>query len=195
VDLHDHKLCGWQRSAGRDSGDPFAVPVWRGLSVLEVDQTAADSSGGVSAPMIDLGVYAGLFATALVAATILPAQSEAALVGLLLAGVQPPWLLIFVASVGNVLGSVINWMLGRGIERFRERSWFPANAASLERAQRWYQRYGKWSLLLSWMPIVGDPLTVVAGVLREPLPMFLLLVTISKVGRYLVLAAVTLVWA
>ncbi len=144
--------------------------------------------------MTDLAVYAGLFTTALVAATILPAQSEAALVGLLLAGAQPPWLLITVASVGNVLGSVINWMLGRGIERFRDRPWFPAKSDTLERAQRWYQRYGKWSLLLSAAPIIGDPLTVVAGVLREPFAVFLLLVTISKVGRYLVLAGITLSW-
>ncbi len=141
--------------------------------------------------MSDVAVYAGLFLAALAAATILPMQSEAVLAGLLLSG-YTPWLLLTVASVGNVLGSVINWLLGRGIERFRDRRWFPANAAQLDRAQRWYQRYGRWSLLLSWVPIIGDPLTVIAGVMREPLPMFLLLVTIAKVGRYLVLAAVTL---
>jgi len=142
--------------------------------------------------MTALAVYAGLFLTALAAATILPMQSEAALIGLILTGAYPVWLLIVVASIGNVLGSVINWMLGRGIERFRDRKWFPVNQAALDRAQTWYQRYGKWSLLLSWAPIIGDPLTVVAGVLREPLPVFLLLVTIAKVGRYLVLAAATL---
>ena len=144
--------------------------------------------------MNDLAVYAGLFAAAFLAATILPAQSEAVLAGLLLAGAQPAWLLIAVASLGNVLGSVINWLLGRGIERFRHRSWFPAKAAALDRAQRWYRRYGKWSLLLSAAPFVGDPLTVVAGVLREPFATFLLLVTISKVGRYLILAATVLPW-
>jgi len=144
--------------------------------------------------MTDLLVYLGLFGTALVAATILPMQSEAALVALLLSGAYPPWLLILVASLGNVLGSVINWLLGRGIERFRDRPWFPAKGAALERAQRWYARYGKWSLLLSWAPIVGDPLTVVAGILRVPFSVFLLLVTIAKVGRYLVLAALTLSW-
>ncbi len=141
--------------------------------------------------MSSVSVYAGLFLAALAAATILPMQSEAVLVGLLLSG-YTPWLLLTVASVGNVLGSVINWLLGRGIERFRDRPWFPARGAQLDRAQRWYRRYGKWSLLLSWVPIVGDPLTVMAGVMREPLPMFLLLVTIAKVGRYLVLAALTL---
>lgn len=144
--------------------------------------------------MADLAVYAGLFLAALTAATILPMQSEAVLVGLLVADYSPG-LLITVASVGNVLGSVINWLLGRGIERFRDRPWFPASGAKLERAQHWYRRYGKWSLLLSWAPIIGDPLTVVAGVLREPFPMFLLLVTIAKIGRYLVLAAATLGFA
>ena len=138
--------------------------------------------------MTDLAAYAGLFLTAFVAATVLPMQSEAVLVGLLLAA-YPAWLLVTVASIGNVLGSVVNWLLGRGIERFRDRKWFPASGAGLARARRWYARYGKWSLLLSWVPIIGDPLTVVAGVLREPFPMFLLLVTVAKVGRYLVLVA------
>lgn len=138
--------------------------------------------------------YAGLFIAALIAATILPMQSEAVLVGLLL-GDYSPWVLVAVASAGNVLGSVINWLLGRAVERFRDRRWFPANEAALERAQRWYRRYGKWSLLLSWVPIIGDPLTVVAGIMREPLPIFLVLVTIAKVGRYVALALITLHWA
>ena len=142
--------------------------------------------------MAALAVYSGLFFTALVAATILPAQSEAVLAGLLLTGDYSMWALIAVASAGNVLGSVINWLLGRGIERFRDRRWFPVKADALARAERWYHRYGRWSLLLSWAPFIGDPLTVVAGVLREPFPVFLALVTIAKVGRYLVLAAATL---
>ncbi|MDP1867470.1 MAG: YqaA family protein [Bradyrhizobium sp.] len=143
--------------------------------------------------MTDLVAYAGLFLSALAAATMLPMQSEAVLVGLLVADYSP-WLLIAVASVGNVLGSAINWLLGRGIERFRNRPWFPASEAGLQRAQSWYRRYGKWSLLLSWVPIIGDPLTVIAGVLREPFWVFLLLVAVAKTGRYLVLAAITLQW-
>jgi membrane protein YqaA with SNARE-associated domain len=142
--------------------------------------------------MTDLAAYAGLFATAFLAATVLPLQSEAALVALLLADAQPAWLLIAVASAGNILGAAVNWLLGRGIERFRDQPWFPAGPQALERAQRWYRRYGKWSLLLSAAPVVGDPLTLVAGVMREPLPAFLLLVGISKVARYLLLAAATL---
>jgi membrane protein YqaA with SNARE-associated domain len=141
--------------------------------------------------MGEIAAYFGLFAAAFLAATLLPAQSEALVVALLLSD-HAPWLVVLVASVGNVLGSVVNWLLGRGIERFRGRQWFPASPAALARAERWYRRFGKWSLLLAWMPIIGDPLTLVAGVLREPFPVFLLLVTIGKVGRYLVLAAATL---
>ena len=139
--------------------------------------------------MADLLVYLTLFATALLAATIVPAQSEAVLATLLVAGEQPAWALLAVASVGNVLGSTINWFLGRGIETFRHARWFPVSEAQLARAQAWYARYGKWSLLASWVPIIGDPLTLAAGLMREPLPVFLLLVSIAKVGRYLVLAA------
>jgi len=135
--------------------------------------------------MTDLAVYAGLFVAAFVSATIFPGQSEAALAGLVLAG-YPPALLLVVASAGNILGSVVNWVLGRFIEHFRDRRWFPVSAGALERAQGWYQRYGKWSLLLSWAPVIGDPLTLIAGVLREPLPVFLLLVAIAKIGRYIV---------
>ncbi len=134
-----------------------------------------------------LAAHAGLFFSAFLAATILPAQSEAVLAGLLLAG-YTPWILLLVATTGNVLGSVVNWLLGRGLAGASSR-WAPRQGPMLERAQRWYHRYGRWSLLLSWVPVIGDPLTVVAGMLREPLPVFLLLVTLAKLGRYLVLAA------
>lgn len=142
--------------------------------------------------MDDLAVLGGLFAIAFVAATILPAQSEAALVALLIAGTHSPVLLVAVASLGNVLGAVINWALGRGVERFRDRKWFPVSPASLDRATKWYRKWGRWSLLLSWAPIGGDALTVAAGVLREPFWSFVLLVTIAKTARYILLAAATL---
>ena len=137
-------------------------------------------------------MYAGLFVAALIAATVFPFQSEAALVGLVLSEAYPVALLVMVASVGNIAGSCVNWGIGRGVESFRDRKWFPVRPEQLQLSSRWYRRYGKWSLLLSWAPIIGDPLTVVAGVLREPFWSFLLLVAIAKTGRYLVLAAVTL---
>lgn len=140
----------------------------------------------------DLAAYFGLFGAAFLAATILPAQSEAVLAMMILAERYPLAILIGIASLGNVLGSVVNWALGRGIEHYRDRRWFPVSPAQLERAEDWYRRYGKWSLLASWVPVVGDPLTVVAGVLRVPLPTFVALVTIAKAGRYLVLAWLTI---
>ena len=138
--------------------------------------------------------YFGLFASALIAATILPMQSEAVLVGLLVAKKYSVVGLLLVATVGNVLGAVINWGLGRFLLRFRDRRWFPVSEQQLARAEEWYRRYGRWSLLGSWLPMIGDPLTVVAGVLREPIGPFLLLVTLAKFGRYLVLAMATLAW-
>ncbi|MDX5372456.1 MAG: DedA family protein [Pseudomonadaceae bacterium] len=144
--------------------------------------------------MLDLAAYLGLFLSAFGAASLLPLQSEAVLVGLLLGGEQPLVALLLVASAGNVLGALLNAALGRGIERFHGRRWFPLSERQLERAKASYQRYGRWSLLLSWAPVIGDPLTLVAGVMREPWWSFLLLVSLAKVGRYLVLAAVTLGW-
>lgn len=140
----------------------------------------------------DLLPLVGLFAVAFVAATVLPAQSEAALLGLLILGKQSPVLLVIVATVGNVLGSVTNWLLGRLVEQYRHRRWFPVSEQALARATGWYRRWGRWSLLLSWAPIGGDALTVAAGVLREPFWSFLLLVTIAKAGRYIVLALIAM---
>lgn len=142
--------------------------------------------------MFEWGSYGGLFLAALGAATLLPMQSEAVLAGLLLSGAYTPWMLVAVATLGNVLGSVVNWSLGRGVERFRHKRWFPVSEHRLEHIQRAYLRFGYWSLFLSWVPIIGDPLTVVAGALREPFWRFILIVTLAKGGRYLLLAAIML---
>ncbi|MDG9756806.1 DedA family protein [Pseudomonas sp. o96-267] len=144
--------------------------------------------------MLGLSAYPALFLSAFGAATLLPLQSEAVLVALLLAGQHPLWALLLVATLGNVLGSWVNWLLGRSIEHYRERRWFPVSPARLQQAQDWYARYGRWSLLLSWMPVIGDPLTLVAGVMRERLWVFLAIVTLAKASRYAVLAALTLAW-
>lgn len=140
---------------------------------------------------LDHGVagYGILFAAAFGAATLLPLQSEAFLVALLWEG-YPAVCLVAVAATGNVLGSIVNWILGRQFERLRERRWFPKEGAALTRARRWYERYGRWTLLLSWLPVVGDPLTLVAGGMRERLSVFIALVTLAKAGRYALLAIV-----
>jgi membrane protein YqaA with SNARE-associated domain len=137
--------------------------------------------------MTALAAYGGMFLSAFLAATILPFQSEVVLVGLQLDGWPWGWL-VLVATVGNVLGAVVNWLLGRAVERFKDRKWFPVDARAYERAEAWYRRWGIWSLLLAWTPWLGDPLTVVAGVLRAPLGPFLVLVTLGKAARYVLLA-------
>lgn len=139
-----------------------------------------------------LAGYLGLFFAAFGAATLLPMQSEAVLVGLLISGHYSLWVLLTIATAGNVLGSGVNWWLGRSVERFKDRRWFPVSPRHLEKARTHYQRWGHWSLLLSWVPIIGDPLTLVAGVMREPFWRFLLIVTVAKGARYAVLALVTL---
>jgi membrane protein YqaA with SNARE-associated domain len=137
-----------------------------------------------------LAELAGLFAAAFGAATILPFQSEVVFVALQVAGSASVLALVIVASIGNTLGAVVNYILGRGIERFRHRRWFPVNAAQLARAQRWYARWGVWTLLLSWAPL-GDGFTVIAGMMRTPIWLFVALVTVAKTGRYIVLAWLT----
>lgn len=134
----------------------------------------------------------GLFLAAFVAATLVPAQSEAVLVALVLAGGHPVALLVAVATLGNVLGSVVNWALGRFLMRYADHPRFPFSPAQVAQAQGWYARWGWISLFGSWLPVVGDPLTLAAGTMREPLWRFLLVVTAAKLGRYLALVAVAL---
>ncbi len=132
----------------------------------------------------------GLFWAAFLSATILPGSSEAALLALMALASWSTVTLIGVATVGNTLGSVVNWLLGLYVERWREHPRFPVKPAEFARYQAWYQRWGVWSLLLAWVPVVGDPLTVMAGVMRTPLWIFLLVTGIGKLARYLVVAGV-----
>jgi membrane protein YqaA with SNARE-associated domain len=145
--------------------------------------------------MPEFAVYSALFVSAFLSATLLPGSSEAALIGLLAAGKGDPALLIAVATMGNVLGSVVNWVLGRFFAHFRDRRWFPVNRQSYDCAIGWYERYGIWSLLFAWLPVVGDPLTLVAGALRADFRLFLLLVTLGKAARYLLIGVGFLWWS
>lgn len=131
-----------------------------------------------------LGLMAG---AAFVAATLLPAQSEAVFVGLLAAGSVDPALLFIVASLANTAGSIVNWWLGRliatgGVERLPAR--LRPDTERFARAQRWFARFGWPALLFAWLPIGGDPLTFVAGSLNYPLGRFILLVLVGKAARY-----------
>ena len=133
-------------------------------------------------------MYLSIFISAFLAATILPTQSEAILVYQVSATPNAFVNLVAVATAGNVLGAILNWAMGRFFTRYRKRAWFPVKTDKLEKAERQYRKYGRFSLLLSWVPFIGDPITVVAGVLREPLWSFMLLVTIAKCARYVAIA-------
>ena len=134
----------------------------------------------------------GLFFAAFIAATLIPAQSEAVLVALLLAGTQPVWLLLLVATAGNVLGAAVNWTIGRFLMRFSGHPRFPFSVRQVVQAQGWYGRWGWVSLFGSWLPIIGDPLVLAAGLMREPLWRVVLVVTLAKAGRYVALTWATL---
>ncbi|MDV2470328.1 YqaA family protein [Acinetobacter chinensis] len=131
--------------------------------------------------------YLLLFLSAFGAATLLPLQSEAVLAGLLMEGKSSVLLLLLTASLGNIMGSCVNWWLGYKIEHYKNKKWFPVSENQLQRAQLTYAKYGYWSLLLSWLPVIGDPITLIAGLMRENFLRFLFMVSVAKTGRYLVI--------
>ena len=137
--------------------------------------------------MIILISYLQLLIISFLAATILPLSSELVLSTMLLTDSFDKYLLLVVASFGNIFGSSVNWYLGKKILIFRDKKWFPVNEKQIAKSEMYFKKYGIWSLLLAWVPIIGDPLTVIAGVLRVNFFTFLLLVSISKTSRYIFL--------
>lgn len=132
-----------------------------------------------------------LFSSAFLAATVFPFYSEVLLVALITEG-ESLWWLWFFATTGNTLGAAVNWALGRYLLRFEGHRWFPFKAGKLGFAQRWFQRYGVWSLLLSWLPVGGDALTFIAGMMRVNFWLFLVLTAVGKGARYVVVMLLTL---
>lgn len=145
-------------------------------------------------PSADLIAYAGMFWTALLAATVLPGVSEVLFVSLLVSETGNPWVVLGCATAGNTLGSVVNWACGRFLGHYRDRRWFPVSPCRLDRWSGLFQRYGLISLLFAWAPVVGDVLTVTAGILRVPILPFATLVGIGKLMRYLAVAGGMLLW-
>ena len=131
-------------------------------------------------------IYLSLFSFSFLAATVLPFSSELTLAGLISTSNYHNLLLLVVASFGNVLGSVFNWSLGFYSRNLSIKKWFPFKKTQIERSSKWFSKFGKWSLLFAWVPIVGDPLTFVAGLLRVRFLDFIILVAIGKVSRYLI---------
>ncbi|ABD82197.1 YqaA family protein [Saccharophagus degradans] len=132
-----------------------------------------------------------LFGSAFIAATIFPFYSEILLVTLLADGKNVALLWLF-ATAGNSLGAVVNWLLGKYLLRFQTKRWFPFKLDQLARYQAWFQKYGVWSLLLAWMPLGGDALTFIAGMMRVNFWVFFLLTAIGKGLRYAVVILLTL---
>ncbi len=137
--------------------------------------------------------YILLFGSAFLAATILPFYSEVVLFGLLRQG-GDPLMLLLVAATGNTLGAVVNWWLGRYLLQFQDRKWFYFTREQTARAQQWFQHYGYWTLLFAWMPVAGDPLTLIAGVMNVRLTLFIPLVAAGKGLRYLAVIYLGLWW-
>ena len=131
-------------------------------------------------------IYLSLFGISFLAATILPFSSELSLAGLIATKSFDNSLLLIAASLGNIFGSVINWILGFYSRNFISKKWFPFKERQIERSSKWFMKFGKWSLLFAWVPILGDPLTLVAGLLRVRFLDFIILVAIGKVSRYLI---------
>lgn len=135
-------------------------------------------------------MYCWMFISALGAGSLLPFYSEVTLLAFIKQ--TNPWLLWLAATTGNTAGATLNWLIGRYLTHYESRKWFPFKAEKLHRAQAWFQHYGVWSLLLSWLPIGGDALTFLAGVMRVRPGVFLLLTFIGKGARYLVVMAILL---
>ncbi len=135
--------------------------------------------------------YIGLFISAFLAATILPMSSEIVLSTLLLHQFSPAKL-IAVATFGNVLGAMTNYALGYWASLGLVKRWLKLSEEEFLQAEERFKKYGLFSLLFAWVPIIGDPLTVVAGVLRIHLLWFVLLVTFGKLTRYVVVSHLTL---
>ena len=135
-------------------------------------------------------VYASLFISSFLSSTILPGHSEIILTAFIFLKKYPIIDLIFFASIGNILGSILNWCIGYFLTNLKDRKWFPVNKSQLTRASSWFLKYGKWTLFLSWVPIIGDPLTIIAGVFRVPIHIFILIVSLAKTMRYVFISLV-----
>lgn len=135
--------------------------------------------------MSDALSLASLFASSFLSATLLPGNSEVVLVAMLLSGVSQPWLLVVIATMGNSLGGLTNVILGRFFSLREKSRW-------QEKAVGWLKRYGAATLLLSWMPVIGDLLCLLAGWMRISWGPVLFFLCLGKALRYVLVAWATL---
>ncbi len=139
-----------------------------------------------------MSVLISLFFSCFLAATILPFSSEAFVALALLNGEHATWVIVVIATLGNTLGGMTGYYLGYLGKTEWLKKWFRIEASSYERFTALAQKYGFWLALLGWLPIVGDPITVLLGFLKtKSLPTFSCLL-VGKLLRYLVVAYATL---
>jgi membrane protein YqaA with SNARE-associated domain len=140
--------------------------------------------------MSSFEVYFILFISSFVSSTILPGNSELTLTAFISQREYETMYLIIIASIGNVSGSIVNWYLGLNFIKFKNKKWFPFKEKNIKNSSKWFLKYGKWSLLISWVPFIGDGLTLIAGISKLPLNEFIIFVTIAKVARYIFVAMI-----
>ena len=142
--------------------------------------------------MSSFEVYIILFTSSFASSTILPGHSEITLTALITQKKYEIFYLVFFASLGNISGSVLNWYLGLYFLKFKNKKWFPFKENHINKVSKSFLKYGKWSLLLSWVPFIGDALTLVAGMFRVPLHQFIIIVSVAKIGRYIFVSLIAL---
>ena len=142
--------------------------------------------------MSSIEVYIILFTSSFASSTILPGHSEITLIALITQKKYEVFYLVFFASLGNISGSVLNWYLGLYFLKFKNKKWFPFKENHINKVSKSFLKYGKWSLLLSWVPFIGDVLTLVAGMFRVPLHQFIIIVSVAKIGRYIFVSLIAL---
>ena len=172
-----------QRAAARVAEPKGAAPI-----MSPVDLWISDLIAALALPKYGLST---VFVVALVSATLLPMGSEPAVFGLVKINPELFWPAILVATAGNTIGGAVTWWMGYGAERAYERVTHNS-AVAHPRALRWLERFGPPACLLSWLPVVGDPLCAVAGWLRLPFWPCVLYMAIGKFARYVTLTALLL---
>jgi len=131
--------------------------------------------------------YISIFFLSFLAATIIPFSSEVGLISYMALGKFNNELLLIFVSFGNILGSCVNYILGLYIIKFQTKSWFPFKDNQILKATNWFDRFGVYSLFFAFLPIVGDPLTLIAGIFRVSFIKFIILVSLGKILRYLLI--------
>lgn len=124
-----------------------------------------------------------LFATSFMSSTLLPGGSEVNVIAALRLGSLPAWSIVLVATIGNTLGGITNVVIGRWIPEYAREG-----TSAFERSKRWLRQYGIYCLLFSWLPIIGDPLCLVAGWMRLRFWWSSVAIFVGKGTRYVVLA-------